>query len=164
MTNSIKYDKEYFRRVRPYASKKRRLLRAHAIITKCFNPETVLEVGCGEGQLVKLLLDRGLKATGMDISPHAGGMIRDNFVVADARQPFPFPDQSFDLVLSRDFFEHIKEDLIDRVYSEMKRVGKNVTALISYKKGDGHLTVENYDWWSEKLLGCLIWTRQTGRE
>ena len=158
------YNQEYFRKVRPYARKKRRLLRAYAIITKCFDPKSVLEVGCGEGHLVKLMLDRGIEATGMDISPDAGMLIRDNFVVSDARLPFPFPDKSFDLVLSRDFFEHVEEELIDQVYNEMKRVGKNVTALISFKKGEGHLTVEDHDWWSAKLPGCLVWNNQTGRE
>src|SRR5687767_2449625 len=66
---------------------------------------TVLDVGCGKAFLLHDLQQAvpGLEVTGLDISryaiEHAKEEIRDHLVLGNAAS-LPFPDRSFDLVLS----------------------------------------------------------------
>lgn len=64
----------------------------------------VLEVGCGEGRVCRDLRERGYRVTGIDASPTlvAAAAAADpggRYVVGTAEQ-LPFPDGSFDLVVS----------------------------------------------------------------
>src|SRR5215469_9298198 len=68
---------------------------------------TVLDAGCGEGYLSRILAHRGASVTGIDISPrlieiayakHPEGTI--TYQVANLSQPLPAYKQHFDLVVS----------------------------------------------------------------
>jgi len=120
-----------------------------------YKPKRVLDVGCGDGWLVKILRGNGVEAFGIDIDENAGKEIPEYFTKAEAKK-LPFPDNSFDVVVSNDFFEHIPEEDIDRVYSEMRRVGKNIVARICVKEKEweGHVTIKPPKWWIEKLPEC----------
>ena len=120
---------------------------ARAVIAH--KPELVLDVGAGRGELITLLRKKHIIAYGIDLDNAA-----ENVFYGDARS-IPYPDNTFDVVVSNDFFEHIKESDIGKVYSEMKRVSKGaVIARISIKPQKGHLTVKPISWWKEKLPGC----------
>ena len=79
----------------------------------------VLEVGSGSGgPAVYLAAARGCHVTGVDINEHGVGNAarlaaakgvadRVVFQVVDASRPLPFPDSSFDAVLSNDAMCHI---------------------------------------------------------
>jgi 2-polyprenyl-3-methyl-5-hydroxy-6-metoxy-1,4-benzoquinol methylase len=67
----------------------------------------VLDAGCGEGYLSRILAQRGANVTGVDISPRLVGMARAKdpdgaiaFQVADLSQPQPAYQAHFDLVAS----------------------------------------------------------------
>lgn len=67
----------------------------------------VLDAGCGSGLYGELLLDRGARVTGVDQSArmlhHARRRLAGRDVdlrVADLRHPLPFPDGSFDGIVS----------------------------------------------------------------
>ena len=67
---------------------------------------SVLDVGCGKGFLLyelKMLLPE-LKIAGFDVSSHgiegARPEIRDSLVIHRAQERYPYPDASFDLVIS----------------------------------------------------------------
>lgn len=152
------YNKEYFNNIDKYASNERRLRYLVSKILK-YKPQRVLDVGCGRGYLVKDLNNRGIKAIGIDISEYAGDLIPDFFARYDAVSFFPFGNKEFDVVVSTDFFEHLKESEIEKTYSEMKRVGKNILAQICFKKekiANSHFTVKPKTWWKEKLEECEI--------
>ncbi len=79
--------------------------------------EQVLDLGCGTGNYSMFMAERGLKVTGMDISEHMLEKARKkserkgldiNFVEGDI-QNLPFPDNSFDLIVSVTVFEFIPE-------------------------------------------------------
>ncbi len=71
----------------------------------------ILEIGCGPGHLSIELASRGLDVTGLDLDPamiewaranaqrQEGRHLRPSFDVGDAAS-LPYPDDSFDLVLS----------------------------------------------------------------
>jgi SAM-dependent methyltransferase len=84
----------------------------------------VLEIGSGRGTLLSELRSRDLEVIGLETS-------EDRIAEAQARYPglpiwqttgttLPFPDESFDLVVSFDVFEHIPDS--DAHLSEVRRV------------------------------------------
>lgn len=80
---------------------------------------TALEVACGSGGVACLLAsETGASCVGVDLNPHGieaargraeveGLSSRVGFHVADAGQPLPFPDGSFDAVLCNDSINHV---------------------------------------------------------
>lgn len=80
----------------------------------------VLEVGCGNGKMLKRLLERGYGAVGIDISMEvlkSGG----KNLVSDARH-LPFFKNSFDAVVCRFVLEHLYEEERIQAIAEMHRV------------------------------------------
>lgn len=155
------YNKEYFDAWNKCMHYRPRLFSITKAVTS-YNPKTVLDVGCGIGIVVKILRERGIDAVGIDFSSDAGKDIPEHFKVADAKN-IPYPDNSFDVVLASDFFEHLEEEDIDQVYSEMKRVGGKIVAIISFKRApvfhlkggerspEHHLTIKPREWWLKKI-------------
>lgn len=74
-------------------------------------PGRALDVGCGMGGNTAVLRDLGWSTVGLDYSPasveaaQARGL---SLVRGDARR-LPFPDETFDLVLSTDAWEHVDD-------------------------------------------------------
>lgn len=78
-------------------------------------PMTICEIGCGAGEVLKLLqqkMDKRCRFWGYDISPYAiemcksGSNERLQFNLADIRC---LEDKSFDLILVLDVFEHVED-------------------------------------------------------
>lgn len=89
----------------------------------------VLDVGCGRGDTVAWLCDHGWNAYGVDIderyldqgrpyleSGHGGDRLR----LLTGR--YPFPDQTFDVVLSDQVLEHVAD--LDTFFAEVARVSR----------------------------------------
>lgn len=92
--------------------------------------ESLLDCGCGNGGVARLLRDRVDDVTAVDIERSAGW--RDEpglrFLVADAEE-LPFETGSFDLVHSKDSLHHMR--VPERALAEYRRVLKpGGTALI----------------------------------
>jgi SAM-dependent methyltransferase len=88
----------------------------------------VLDFGCGAGQIVALGLERGLDMYGADTfsgcyeswRPHNQGGASDRIRMIEGG--LPFPDGTFDVVVSNQVFEHIADP--PRVLPEIRRVLK----------------------------------------
>jgi ubiquinone/menaquinone biosynthesis C-methylase UbiE len=92
--------------------------------------ERLLDGGCGNGGVARLLRDRVREVIAVDVEPSPAW--RDeaglSFQTADAEQ-LPFPDASFDLVHSKDSLHHMEAP--ERAIAEYRRVLKpGGTALI----------------------------------
>lgn len=73
--------------------------------------ERILDVGCGVGRLVTSMVSEGYEAYGVDLpclSPYwkQAGNARERFFCS-AADKLPFPDSSFDVVISMGVIEHI---------------------------------------------------------
>jgi len=147
-------------------------------IKKLLNPKNMLDAGCGRGTFTAYAKDTGIEAVGIDFShwavehpyPRAKGLIQ----WGDVRD-IKFPDNSFDLVFASDIMEHIYEEDLEQVISELQRVSRkwifyNIGSTMNndedyfvLKKGElppvkwqstavaGHVNVRPCSYWKRKL-------------
>lgn len=93
---------------------------------------SVLDVGSGRGYLSRLLTQKGLEVTGIDLreptAPNAGF----DFVRGDIGGKLPFADNAFDLVISTHVMEHVKFPAA--LAAEMWRVSKSAVWVVVPKQ------------------------------
>ena len=105
------------------------------------NPDSrVLEAGCGKGYLL-YEFTRALPAcsvAGFDVSEYAIANakeeIRGQVRVHDARQPWPYPDQSFDLAISIAMLHNLPLYDLKSALGELQRVARRAYVCVeSYR-------------------------------
>jgi ubiquinone/menaquinone biosynthesis C-methylase UbiE len=135
--------------------------------------QSILELGCGSGDLVYALVDHAEKIVGTDISAKAVELallrtklwsLRDDqikkivFKQMSAVQ-LDFPEAMFDWAVSTSMIEHLHPDDVDIHLSEVRRVLKAgghylmwcPNGLGHHDDRDVHLTMLSYSEWMEKL-------------
>ncbi|MFH1706134.1 MAG: class I SAM-dependent methyltransferase [Patescibacteria group bacterium] len=125
-----------------------------------FKPESVLDVGCAYGFVVKRFQDLGVPATGVEYSPYAvSRAVTQEIIEGDVRDLSRFKDNSFDLVIGTELLEHVPEDDLFKAVNEMRRVAKRFVFLlictagsehIESRGGQGdpsHITMKTRQWW-----------------
>ena len=127
---------------------KRKLV--HQLISKYLGrPGKVLDVGAGTGKILSELKNKGWQIKGVDGEKEAVRWAKKRGVIIkqhDLTKKLPFKDTSFDLVVSLDVLEHIKDD--QKLMQEMKRVVKPGGLIV--------VTVPAYQWlysYWDKMLG-----------
>ena len=112
---------------------------------RAWNVRSVIDYGCGKGQLVQRLHDEGFRVRGYD--PAVPGFT-------------DFPESPAEACLSFDVFEHFAPAFVDkeleRVSSCFTRVGLFYVATrpAVHKLADGrncHTVVESPKWWRRKI-------------
>lgn len=157
------YNKKYFILSKKFQFRKTRIDEFTQVVMR-HSPAKVLDVGCGLGSLVYSLRKLGVDARGLDFATTLRddfGHKEEFFVFADAKK-MPFPDNSFDVVFSSDFFEHLDEEDVPVVLNEMKRVGGKVIAYVApeadlnERQLEFHRTNKPMSWWRDNLPGVEI--------
>lgn len=106
---------------------------------------SVLDVGCGKGFMLHdmALLIPGIAVKGIDISGYAIENaiedMRPHVRVADAKE-LPFPDKSFDVVISINTIHNLEREECAKALREIERVSR----------GKGFVTVDAYRYEEEK--------------
>lgn len=115
--NSSYYNEQYFKGnwrtdENNYSLDKRRIIegRNPLNIKHVFNPNRVLDVGCGPGALMYFLYELGIECYGIDFSKTAKELsppeIKNNIIIAPVTEFYDF-GFDFDLVICRELLEHL---------------------------------------------------------
>jgi len=137
------------------------LPRVAKIVVRTCGLGTVLDVGSGEGVLVRELLEIGVDANGIDISDcfvarankRAPGRFRTGNILA-----LPFTDGAFETVVSTHCLEHIASNDVPTALRELWRVaGRFVLLQLATTQGadnNSHLTVQGRAWWERQCFAA----------
>ncbi|MEM1150130.1 MAG: methionine biosynthesis protein MetW [Pseudomonadota bacterium] len=115
----------------------------HAIASRVARGSRVLDVGCGDGELLALLRDnQGVDARGLELdSDEAGRAVARGLSVVQGNADSDleiFPDNAFDVAILSKAIQHMLRP--DLVLSELTRLAPRV--IISFR---------NYGHWSRRL-------------
>jgi ubiquinone/menaquinone biosynthesis C-methylase UbiE len=86
-------------------------------------PETVLEIGIGNGIVGNTLRKLGVKVTTLDVA----GDLKPDIVASVTKMPLA--DKSFDAVLAAEILEHIPWEELPKAMREIHRVSKKYAVL-----------------------------------
>jgi SAM-dependent methyltransferase len=80
------------------------------LIHEVFTPRRVLDLGCGPGFLMALLVELGVEVDGIDFSPSsltlAPDSVRHRIRIGDVTEPL-VSERTYDLVICREVLEHL---------------------------------------------------------
>ena len=120
--------------------------------------QTVVDIGCNNGWLVKDLLETGFDAYGIDVSEAAKENAvcpKDKIVICDIRECAFFPlFPKYDIGFCFEVLEHIEKEKIFHVFQNFRNLVNRVIITASTMM-DGekyHINVKNHSWWMEKFL------------
>ncbi|MFL2770839.1 MAG: class I SAM-dependent methyltransferase [Rhodospirillaceae bacterium] len=139
----------------PMARHSRRIVK---VLCADLSPCSILDVGCGEGSMLKTLMSihTGAKCTGVEISEKAIHLAKHALPRASFRYcdiTIESLDETFDLVVSADVVEHIEEDtkaiknmvamtqpggriIISTLQGRMRKFEKQVGHVRNYAPGE----------------------------
>ena len=127
---------------------------------------SILDFGCAKGFLVKAFKDLGYDSYGIDVSEYAikncHPDVSDRCKLYTGKSISEAFDKRFNFVLSKDVFEHIPYEVIDKVLIDIRNhtdrlytivpLGTNGKYIIpSYENDVTHIIREPMDWWVEKI-------------
>ncbi len=110
----------------------------------------ILENGCGVGMYVEHLAPFGGTITGLeyDFERAADAGSRSPRIMNAAGEHLPFPDNSFDLILSHEVIEHVQDDV--KAIREMVRVlkpgGRAMILKHTASIGAGNISLAIFRW------------------
>jgi SAM-dependent methyltransferase len=129
---------------------------ADAIIA-AFSPSTVIDVGCGSGNLLLALKIRGVRGVGYEYSAAALALCRQRAL--DVRrldiERDPMPSGRADVVISTEVAEHLPESCADRFVDLLTGLADNVvlTAALPGQGGTDHVNEQPNEYWIAKFAG-----------
>lgn len=95
--------------------------------------QTMLEIGCGRGEMLRNFKNLGIEVYGIDLSPLAPNFQEDiNIAVGNVEEaPLPYEDNSFDIIYSKSVLEHFyyPERYMKEAYRVLKPDGIIVTLV-----------------------------------
>lgn len=123
---------------------------AEWLVAKC-RVKTVLDVGCGEGQMVRVFQSLGCQAIGLDGLPRNAEVAGPPTIVWDLTKG-PLRIDKIDLVWAVEVAEHVEEEFVDNFIDTIAQ-GEWV-AMTYATPGQGgyhHVNEQHEEYWVEKM-------------
>ena len=114
--------------------------------------KTFLDIGCGPGGMVDLAVEKNLKAVGID-GDYTLARSKNNFIIHDYTKGPSELLQSFDMIWSCEFVEHVDEIYLENYMEDFKK-GKFVVMTFSEKAGHHHVNLKPEKYWIEKFVNA----------
>lgn len=124
--------------------------------------DSILDVGCGDGRLIKFLAGKGYDVYGLDITTAQIQGIKANRLFEDPIWETGLRDNAVDWVISTDVMEHLPPEMVQRSIMELTRVAKKgqVHRIATfddhgYYGHKVHLSVHPIAWWNEQFCSII---------
>ncbi len=131
---------------------------ADAIINQ-YAPKSIIEFGCGSGQLSKALAASGVEITALDgyATPDFAGISNISFHKVDLNNPDEAQtflrslNRKFDLAISMEVAEHLDPSVSASLIEMMTSVAEVVvfSAAVPEQDGDGHINCQSRSFWHD---------------
>jgi ubiquinone/menaquinone biosynthesis C-methylase UbiE len=114
----------------------------------------LLELGCGEGRGVELLAPLAESYTGIDKIKHVTDSLEKKYPEYSFQDgvfpPFPYPDESFDSIVTFQVIEHVKKDeqFLSEIFRVLKKGGKALITTPNIK-----MTLSRNPWHEREYTG-----------
>jgi SAM-dependent methyltransferase len=122
-----------------------------------FQPESLLDIGCGEGYLIEYFKKRGVRVAGIDGLPenrdNAPASVRDDIYINDYTKG-RYIETYFDMVISCEFVEHIEQKYEMNYLSQF--INCRVLVFTHALPGQGgyhHVNCQSSRYWKDRLTG-----------
>ena len=133
---------------------------ANQVLSVC-GRGSLLDIGCGMGLLVRTFADQGIDAHGVDIAPRpieeANRLTPGRFQLGSILS-LPFPDESFETVITTDCLQHLAETDVPGALKEIHRVARRFAfvQLATKPDTDGrwHLAIHDRAWWEGQFFAA----------
>lgn len=101
--------------------------------------ESILDLGCGDGQLTQKIAEAGAKVAGIDASPQMVAAAKARGIVAEEgkAEALPFAPRAFDAVFSNAALHWVRDQ--DAMLSEVHRVLKPWGRFVAEMGGHGNI-------------------------
>jgi SAM-dependent methyltransferase len=129
---------------------------------------SLLDVGCGRGELLDIAEGFGLESKGVEVVPD---LIDGERVMYGEAYALPFPDKSFDHVTMFDVMEHLLPEDAERTVRELARVARQTVTIAISNVSDVrhgvelHINRRPYEDWDRDLRRWVRgeWEWRAGR-
>jgi len=127
----------------------------YRIIAKEFNPSSVIDFGCGTGDILKPFEEKGIEVLGVDFSKanrRHSKINLNNFQIFDLRKKY-IGKKKYALCLCLEVAEHIEEKYSDVLIRSITSTSDTVmfTSALPGVDGTDHCNLKPTEWWAIKF-------------
>ncbi|MDD5634067.1 MAG: methyltransferase domain-containing protein [Candidatus Omnitrophica bacterium] len=126
------------------------------LVTRVFNPRSIIDFGCGTGDILVPFEKKGLEVKGVDGSKYCrrrAKIKKEDFEIFDLRRKYD-PGKKYDICLCLEVAEHVDEKFSDIFVGNL--TGSSDIIIFSAagpaQTGIQHINLKEKKWWIDKFL------------